>query len=56
MDTINQCHLCKSNTKLLWKLWEEHSALKLDGDHNYLTGYSWAALRTNFNVIVLSYC
>ena len=50
METINQCYLCKSSTKLLWKLWEENSAVKLDGDHNWLTGYSWAALRTNFNV------
>ena len=55
METINQCHLCNSNTKLLWKLWEQHEAYKLDGEHNYLTGYSWAALRTNFNVSKLMF-
>ena len=51
METLNQCKFCSnSSTKTLWKVWEQHDALKLDGPNNFLTGYSWAALRTNFNV------
>lgn len=43
------------STKQLWKLWYEIDQLPLQGmtnekTTNYLRGYSWAALRTNFNV------
>ena len=38
------------STKLLWAVWRSHPNFKLDGDNNFLVGYSWAALRTNFVV------
>lgn len=39
-----------SSTKLLWAVWKAHPQFKLDGDNNFMIGYSWAALRTNFVV------
>ena len=52
MDHLSLCASTRSAavTKLLWKVWEERECLKLDGINNLLRGYSWAALRTNFNV------
>lgn len=51
MEKLYECKVCNDNsTKSLWKLWDDHKPFKLDGNNNYLTGYSWAALRTNFNV------
>lgn len=37
-----------STTKFLWQIWEQHPKFKLPGNNNWLQGYSWAALRTNF--------
>lgn len=39
-----------SNTKFLWQIWNQHPKFLLPGNNNYLQGYSWAALRTNFIV------
>ena len=56
METLTQCKFCNSSsTKALWRVWEQHETIKLDGHNNYLTGYSWAALRTNFYVGRLSF-
>ncbi len=57
MRTMTLCSTVNNDetTKLLWKLWYEIDQLPLQGmtnekTTNYLRGYSWAALRTNFNV------
>mmetsp|Transcript_8268 Transcript_8268/g.12331 ORF Transcript_8268/g.12331 Transcript_8268/m.12331 type:complete len:298 (-) Transcript_8268:73-966(-) len=52
---MHQLDSCKpvgdvSSTKFLWQVWEQHPKFKLPGNNNWLQGYSWAALRTNFIV------
>jgi ribonuclease Z len=51
METISHCLSNDENTtKYLWRLWNDHPKYQLPGSHNWLIGYSWAALRTNFIV------
>lgn len=52
MNALTTCkEICDSfTTKFLWKIWEQHPKFKLPGNNNFLQGYSWAALRTNFIV------
>jgi len=57
MNKLSICSTVQNDetTKLLWTLWYEIDQLPLQGmtnekTSNYLRGYSWAALRTNFSV------
>ena len=55
MESLTTCGETgtESSTKLLWQVWERSGTLAIgskQGPNNLLRGYSWAALRTNFNV------